>query len=246
MNRTMNLDVAANVSVVRYAPRCVLDRHEHDDASVSVVLAGAIEEEVGGQTEVARLGSIVAKPAGVEHRNRVGGDGAILLAVKGVATEQVMSRGWRWSRSSVAATVGLQLARQLKAGAAVDIEQLIELVGFAVGSQEEKRVNPAWLDQIRSRLSLEDATVSVTELAELAGVHPVYLARAFRKRFGCSIREYRRRNRVGRAAELLARGNLPVAAIAAHLDFFDQSHLCRDFKAELNVSPSAYRAIIRS
>ena len=232
-------------SVARYAGGAVLEAHAHAMGSVSVVLAGTIEEDVGRRTEVGRVGSLVAKPAGVEHCNRVGRDGAILLAIKGRSAEAVTAGGWRWSQSYGAAALGLQVARSLKGAAAADAEQLLDLLGL-VGGTGQSRAPTTWLDAVRSRLEREPNPPSVIELAELEGVHPVYLARVFRQRFGCSLRDYRRRARVRRAAHLLAASALPIADIAARLDYFDQSHLCRDLRAELAVSPSAYRAIVRS
>lgn len=233
-------------SLVRYAGGAVLDRHAHPSGSVSIVLAGSIEEEVGHKAELGRIGSMVAKPAGVEHRNRVGRDGAILLAITGKHADEIAAPGWRWNESRGAAGAGLRLARSLKAGARVDSEQLIDLLAFAAGpflASNPPRAN--WLSDVRSRLDRESRPPSVRQLAEEADVHPVYLTRAFRKHFGCSVREYRRNVRVQRAARLLAGSNLPIASIAADLDFFDQSHLCRDFMAEMRISPSDYRAIVR-
>jgi AraC family transcriptional regulator len=230
--------------VVRYAGGAVLERHAHASGGVSVVLAGSIEEVVGRKTEVGAIGSLVAKPAGLEHRNHIGRTGAVLLAISGAEAEFVAASGWRWTRSHRAARIGLSLARALKLGVAADAEQLLDLLGFAGEAKESSRA-PARLDAIRSQLDVETATPSVADLAAREGLHPVYLARVFRKQFGCSIREYRRRVRVRRAAGLLAGSDLPIAAIAARLDFFDQSHLCRDFRAELAVSPSHYRAIVR-
>jgi AraC family transcriptional regulator len=238
MNRTMGL----SASVVRYAAGVVLERHAHGAASVSVVLAGSIEEEVGRATAVGRIGSVVAKPAWVEHRNRVGRDGAVLLAITGA---DAVAPAWRWTQPPGAAAAGLQLARSLRSGAAIDRDRLLDLVASA-GPDENIRSSGLWLDDIRARIDRDPNPPSVRELAAEAEVHPVYLARAFRRRFGCSLREYRRQRRVRCAARLLASSNLPIAVIAAQLDFFDQSHLCRDFRAELAISPREYRAILRS
>ena len=232
-------------SVVRYAGGTVLEPHQHGSASVSVVLAGTIEEEVGRRTEVGRMGSLVAKPAGIEHCNRVGRHGAILLAIKGSGAEAVTAQGWRWGQSHGAAALGLQLARSLNGGAPANSERLFDLLGL-VDDGRPAPTRTTWLDAVRAQLEDEPVPPTVAELAGSHGVHPVYLARAFRQRFGCSLRDCRRRARVRRAAQLLAASTVPIAEIAARLDFFDQSHLCRDFQTELAVSPGAYRAIVRS
>lgn len=52
---------------------------------------------------------------------------------------------------------------------------------------------PQWLARTRERL--RDAcfeTPRLSDLAKIAGVHPVYFARAFRHRYGCSPGEYLR------------------------------------------------------
>jgi len=241
MNRTIEL----NASVVRYAPGAVLEPHSHGSASVSLVISGSIEEWVGSRAEVGEIGCLVAKPADVVHGNRVGGEGAVLLAIKGEEVDPVAAEGWRWTQSTSAAALGLRLARGLNAGVSADPEELLDLLAYAGVTAPPLR-RPSWLDQVVNRLDREAEPLPVSELARGVEVHPVYLARAFRQHFRCSIREYRRRKRVRRAARLLVGSDLSIAAIAARLDFFDQSHLCRDFRAELAVSPSDYRAIVRS
>ena len=77
------------------------------------------------------------------------------------------------------------------------------------------------------------------------GVHPVTLARAFRRTFGCTIGEYLRRLRIERAAEQLATGTQPLAEIALAAGFADQSHFSNVFRRRVGMSPSAYRREVR-
>ena len=73
-------------------------------------------------------------------------------------------------------------------------------------------------------------------------MHPVALARAFRRTHGCSITAFRRRVRVRRAAELLVAG-ASLVDVALESGFADQSHFCRIFRTEMGVTPSAFRAM---
>jgi AraC family transcriptional regulator len=82
-------------------------------------------------------------------------------------------------------------------------------------------------------------------LAVGVGVHPVTLARAFRRAFGCTIGEYLRRLRIERAAEQLATGTQPLAEIALAAGFADQSHFSNVFRRRVGMSPSAYRREVR-
>jgi len=83
------------------------------------------------------------------------------------------------------------------------------------------------------------------ELAAAVGVHPVTLARAFRRSFGCSVGEYLRRLRIERAAAQLGGSETPLATIALTAGFADQSHFSNLFRRETGMSPSAYRRAVR-
>jgi AraC family transcriptional regulator len=91
---------------------------------------------------------------------------------------------------------------------------------------------------------LRSATADPPGLAEIAaevGVHPVHLARVFRRRHGCSIGEYARRLRIERAAEALRDTRLQIGRLAHHLGYADHSHFSRSFRRATGFSPSEYR-----
>ncbi|HEY5852247.1 MAG TPA: helix-turn-helix domain-containing protein [Lysobacter sp.] len=80
------------------------------------------------------------------------------------------------------------------------------------------------------------------ELASIADCHPVYLARAFRKRHGIAPSDYIRKRRVHKAVSLIAqRRTLSDAALT--LGFVDEIHLHRCFVAEFGVTPGTFRRL---
>jgi AraC-like DNA-binding protein len=81
--------------------------------------------------------------------------------------------------------------------------------------------------------------VSLTELAENAGVTPFYLNRVFQAEVGIPPHLYQTQIRIERARRLLAQG-LPVGQVAQEVGFYDQSHFVRHFKRWVKVSPSQY------
>ena len=82
------------------------------------------------------------------------------------------------------------------------------------------------------------------QLARLAGVSPWRLSRAFRRGMGMSVPDYRAHLRLIRAKKLLARGENPAYA-ALEAGFFDQSHLNREFRRRVGMTPAVYARGIR-
>lgn len=77
------------------------------------------------------------------------------------------------------------------------------------------------------------------------GLHPIYVARAFRVRFGCAVGEYVRSLRVERARRLLHHTPMGLTEIAARVGYSDQSHMTRDFRRAFDQGPGAYRTLTR-
>jgi len=116
--------------------------------------------------------------------------------------------------------------------------------GTRNASAAEKCGTPSWLlraiELLHERLP---ANLTVERMAHEVGVHPVHMARVFRRCYGCSIGEYARKWRVEIATRQLATSASPIAEIAAAAGFADQSHLCRTFKAVSGLTPKEFRAI---
>ena len=79
----------------------------------------------------------------------------------------------------------------------------------------------------------------LAEAAELFGVHPTHVVRAFTRRHGLAPHRYLTGRRIDLARRLLLAG-LPAAEVAAAAGFADQSHLTRHFRRMLATTPAAY------
>jgi hypothetical protein len=64
-----------------YVPRLKQERYAHPYTNLSLVLAGSVEETVGGALERAYALSVVIKPGGTEHANQYGARGARIFSV---------------------------------------------------------------------------------------------------------------------------------------------------------------------
>lgn len=117
-----------------------------------------------------------------------------------------------------------------------------ELIGWAARSARRDERKVSWLDRVRDLLHERwSESLTLSEIAAAADVHPVHLARVFRQQCGCTIGEYVRRLRVEFVCAQLAT-NVSLAELALRAGFADQSHLTRVFKRQTGLTPHRYRS----
>lgn len=222
--------------------------HVDGHPRISIVLQGTLREEAHRQEVVASAASVVVKPADVVHRNAFGPRGARLLTLlvppEHVADVEGLDQ-WAWHHAGPVGGAALRLARSIRREPEdAEDEFWSFLATLGPSTDPPTRAVPDWLRRTRERLDDEVADgPSVESLAQDAGVHPVSLARAFRRAFGCSPTAYRRRRRVRAAADLLASSRRPAAEIALAAGFADQSHMCRAVRDDLGLTPGQLRRL---
>jgi AraC family transcriptional regulator len=119
-----------------------------------------------------------------------------------------------------------------------------ELIGRSAREVRKAQGCPEWVATVREYLHDRfREVVTLQEIAEASGIHPVHMARSFRSRTGMSIGEYVRKLRVEFAAARIADG-LPLVDVAAEAGFADQSHLTRVFKKVTGQTPAQYRGTV--
>jgi AraC-like DNA-binding protein len=79
-------------------------------------------------------------------------------------------------------------------------------------------------------------------VAREAGYSRFHFVRAFREAYGLTPRDYLSRRRVERARELLRTANLTVTEVCFLVGFSSLGSFSARFKAEMGVTPTAYRA----
>jgi AraC family transcriptional regulator len=116
---------------------------------------------------------------------------------------------------------------------------------FRLQSRVAKQA-PRWMrgacEELQDRCS---ERVTVRELAQTAGVHPLHFARTFRTFHRCSPGEYLRRCRLERASSLLSQSRLPIAEVALRCGFSDQSQLTKAFRRYAGLTPAQFRRSFR-
>jgi AraC family transcriptional regulator len=122
--------------------------------------------------------------------------------------------------------------------AAADLQtRALEFLAALVARPVEMGPSPAWLRRAEEFLrEFFREPVSLRDAAREAGVHPVHLARVFRRRNGRSVSGYLTALRLVEAGRLVLQGSsLADASHAA--GFSDQAHFSRRFSREFGFSP---------
>lgn len=234
-------------------------RHAHAETTVTIVLGGTLRERVGSAEEIAGPLSYVIKPRDTEHANEFSPYVRTLQIVipENEAAEfeeasHLLTR-WRWHHGGPAIPAFLALTRGLRVSSnhsadplSVDLDAIELLGALANVAETPSDVPPQWVSRIRETLDDSVDPPSVRALASAAGVHPVYLARQFRKWYGCSITEHARRLRVRRAAEAILQGRGTLSSASYVAGFADHPHMCRVFRRQTGLTPAAFRALVES
>ncbi|MEM9703675.1 MAG: AraC family transcriptional regulator, partial [Planctomycetota bacterium] len=84
-------------------------------------------------------------------------------------------------------------------------------------------------------------SISIEELAALSHLSVSQFKRVFKDLFGISPHRYLTRVRLQAVRRLLLETTKTVDVIAAETGFFDASHLTRNFKKEVEMTPHAFR-----
>lgn len=238
-----------------YSAGQTLSWHSHERAFISIALQGSYTEQWSSSTLYCRAGQVIFHVAGEEHCNRFFGQGArsLNLEIMPALLERLKDLGMRTDlRMALCSNRFAQLGLRMYAEACRDdpasefiIEGLaMELLGELLRRQNDRPSAPAsdWLELVKEIIhDRYREPLSLRELADQARVHPVHLARAFRKRYGCCVGDYLRQMRVAGACRDLANSDMGMAEIAGKNGFSDQSHLCRVVKQYTGVSPSRHR-----
>lgn len=238
---------------VRYAPGLRLPRHEHAEAGFCLTFDGTYVESYG-RTQLAVAPSVVTfSPAGAPHANDFAASGAHCFTID-VAPSWLAAHGGDLpgldapSRMTDPAVV--QVARRFFGelshfddATAIAVEGLaLELLASSVRALPRRGAEPRWLslvdDAIRAGCR---GPIRTSDLASIAGVHPVHLAAVYRARRGASIADTVRALRIEHARELLRRGDEPLASIAIDCGFANQSHFSREFRRATGLTPRQFR-----
>jgi AraC family transcriptional regulator len=245
MPETFTLHTTRYTPGERHAP------HWHGELQLSLVLGGALKESAGGRWETATALSVAVKDAGVVHGDEFGPAGALIarldLPAGSLATlldDPRRGSSWRWHHDPAVAGPFLRLVARGHHGTfTLDDPDIVDLLaGLSARPLAGSSAPPPWLERLRERLDAEWVPgLSVSTVAGWAHVHPVYLARCFRRFYGQGVAEHLRWLRLRQATADLFADRQDVAAVAHEAGFADEAHFSRTFRALTSLAPSRFR-----
>lgn len=237
-----------------YPSKLQITSHGHECAYLSLVLAGSYTEHHGAKTLECRRLSARFHPPGEVHSDCFHEAGGRIFGVefKPDLFKRVRNLGIRLlDPAEFRAGPSVQLAFRLYQDFQNDdnVSQLslegLTLELLAEISRAEFRdalAPPAWLKRAEDILRASfSSPPSLWELASALGVHPVHLAREFRRYFRCTVGGYVRGLRIDFARQALLETDAPLVEIALNAGFSDQSHFTRAFRGAMGMPPAQFR-----
>jgi AraC family transcriptional regulator len=243
----------ANLTEYWYPGEFSEPTHVHKVARFNYYYAGGQHEAVGKQSFEHYSGSLAFTPEDHEHAFHVHNKGQQVLTIDLYSpwmsrvgdSRPFVASTTRTGRLPVLAARVYREFRTLDPSSSIIIEGLLlEMMGESMRKPDrcDDVKAPRWLMHARDMVESSFASsLTLDEIAAEVGVHPVYLARAFRRHYRCTVGERVRHLRVQFARGRLVASDEPLAQIALDAGFADQSHFSKTFKSVTGLTPRQYR-----
>lgn len=258
---TLSKDSVAGLTLTEtvYQSNLKLPPHAHEQAYFCLVLTGSYTESYGRQARTCKTATLIFHPADEPHADHFHSDSRCFnIQMDDAWIERMKPHSLSLNEpqdfhGGILPHLAMRLYdefRQVDELSSLIVEGIaLEMMGEASRnlSKNSDRVPPRWLVEVRQLLHERFSEhLSLRQQADCVGVHPVHLAREFRRFYHCTVGDYLRQLRIEFACEKLLQSDMPLSEIALASGFFDQSHFTRTFKQLTGKTPQAYRGRLRA
>lgn len=224
--------------------------HAHENAHITMLLAGATFEKRQRSECYRQAGEAVFFHAGEAHQNSGTLAGSqnfnleftpAFFEAYDLTEDQI---GQAIGANPLAATAFLRAYRQSLCDDPHNGDSItMAVLGLLRTRENAGNRRPAWVGQIADLLHDRwSEHVSLDELSRETGTHPVTISKYFTRYFGCTLSEYMRKLRVINSVALIKNTPYPLTRIAYESGFADQAHFTKAFKQITGFLPKEYRA----
>ncbi len=247
------------LAIASYEIHQKVPNHSHENAFLCMALRGVCTEIYGRKVRVFKPSVLSFLPAGNVHSLEFHNTGMHSFSIEIAPLLAQRAREYSLNLdTSIHCQGGLLTLLYKKAYAEfvrmddvapLVIEGLVLEMLAEVSREQTKGVvdrSPRWLKQALELIHEQFAkSLTLSDISDAVGVHPVHLSRVFRKHHRCTIGDYIRRLRIEYASRQILTSKATLVEIATAVGFSDQSHFSRIFKRVIGVTPTEYRATHR-
>lgn len=236
-----------DLRLVHYPAGLAQPTHRHEEAQLSVLLAGSLREVTGRcDVEAVRRASGV-KLCGQNHAARFGPHGALMLSMTSSHDPVTIRQAgeWRPNPAALDTLIGGLLATDDMARRAEMVPDLRALLEASVEFEPGRGGHDA-ARRLKQALDTRPDGGRIEAMARELGMHRTHLSRCFTQTYGLAPSLYRARVMAARATALALRGPDDLANVAAEAGFADQSHLARTSRRQIGAPLSRIRRLFAS
>lgn len=244
----------------RYHAGALRERHHHGRTWVVFTFAGSFALTMRSGENLLTPKSLLYVPAGEAHSNVFGSQGAGVFVTTidpawigdRLETANAETEKPRVAPPGFLTGLALKMYREFQSPDTLSdliVEgAFLELLGRWFREDHfSNRSSPPWLRQVKGLLhDCFRESVSLEQVAKVAGVHPSHVAREFRSAYDMTIGEYVRKLRVEFVAEQLAhpqKDSLSLTDLALGAGFSSHAHMAAVFHRVTGMPPSQYRKL---
>ena len=240
---------SCHVSLVEHRQAKALPAHAHDWPFICTLIGGSYVSRTSQSEMEFKQNEAVFHPRTFEHRDEIGQNGGRFFCIQLDPNslehfrEESGTRAIKVVRDARAYVALAELFTGLcRDDSPLAIESAAaEVAGALFAPEPATHIAPRWLARVVEQI--EQGGARLEALAQDAGVHPTTLTRLFRRHKGCSIGAYAAAARVRRAFFGVVGSRDRLTDISFDAGFADQSHMTREFRRHLGVTPRALRGL---